>query len=307
MEDCTGVTIEGVATINSGSWSQHYMRCRELTLRNVDLTCTRPGRNNDGLDITGCENVLIEGCVVASDDDCIVIKSFAAREMNRNVVARNNIVYAYASGFKLGTETRSVYESIVCDGLQAFGGTTLGLYSVDGANTRDVRVENVFARASRCVLGIALGARLREGYFAEGEERVAGSLEDVIVRNVDAQVEALPYRDVLQAHGIGGAEMAHQLTVRPLATSFVSGLPEKPIRNVLLEDIRISHPGGGTAAEARVEVPERPEAYPAAGMFGPLPAWGLYLRHAEGVTLRDVEFDLRGTDARPAMVDETRD
>jgi hypothetical protein len=307
MEDCTGVTVEGVATINSGSWSQHYVRCRELTLRNVDLTCTRPGRNNDGLDITGCENVLIEGCVVASDDDCIVIKSFAAREMNRNVVARNNIVYAYASGFKLGTETRSIYEGIVCDGLQAFGGTTLGLYSVDGANTRGVRVENVFARASRCVLGVALGARLREGYFAEGEERVAGSLEDVIVRNVDARVEALPYRDVLQAHGIAGAEMAHQLTVRPLATSFVSGLPETPIRNVLLEDIRISHPGGGTEEEARVAVPERPEAYPAAGMFGPLPAWGLYLRHAEGVTLRDVEFDLRGTDARPAMVDETRD
>jgi hypothetical protein len=69
----------------------------------------------------------------------------------------------------------------------------------------------------------------------------------------------------------------------------------------------ISHPGEGTAAEARVAVPERPEAYPAAGMFGPLPAWGLYLRHAEGVTLRDVESDLRGTDARPAMVDETRD
>lgn len=305
MEDCTGVTVEGVATVNSGSWSQHYMRCRDLTLRNVDLTCTRPGRNNDGFDITGCEKVLIEGCVVASDDDCIVIKSFAAREMNRNVVARNNIVYAYASGFKLGTETRSIYEDIVCDGLQAFGGTTLGLYSVDGANTSGVRVENVFARASRCVLGIALGARLREGYFAEGEERVVGSLEDVIVRNVDARVEELPYRDVLQAHGIAGAEMAHQLTVRPLATSFVSGLPEAPIRNVLLEEIRISHPGGGSEEAAGVEVPERPEAYPAAGMFGPLPAWGLYLRHAEGVTLREVESEMRGTDARPAVVDET--
>ncbi len=302
MQNCSGVTIEGIATTNSGSWTQHYVRCRDLTLRNIRLTCVRPGRNNDGFDISGCEDVLIEGCVVASDDDCIVIKSMAAEQQNRNIRAVGNIVYAYASGFKLGTETRSIYDGIVCDGLQAFGGTTLGLYTVDGANTSGVRIENVRARASRCVLGMRLGARLREGYFAAGEERVVGSLEGVVIRGLDAEMAGVPYRDVLQAHGIEGAEMAHQLIVRRLETSFISGLPEHPVRDVLLEDVRLSCPGGGTEEQAQAEARERPEAYPAAGMFGPLPAWGLYLRAAEGVTLRDVRLELRGADARPPLV-----
>ena len=43
-------------------------------------------------------------------------------------------------------------------------------------------------------------------------------------------------------------------------------------------------------------------------MFGPLPAHGLYVRHAEGVTLRNVRLRVGAADARPAAVfDEVRD
>jgi len=301
MDRCSDVTIEGIATTNSGSWTQHYVRCTNLTLRNIRVNSVRPGRNNDGLDFTGCQDVLIEGCTVVSDDDCIVIKSTNAEHANRNIRAVNNIVYAYASGFKLGTETRSTFEHIVCDNLQVYGGTTLGLYSVDGADISDLRISNVHAEASRCALGMRLGARLRAAYFGEGEERVPGLLEDVVVRDLDIEMAVVPWRDVLLSHGIENAELAHQLRVRPVETSFICGLSEHPIRNVLLESIRIAHPGGGTEEQVMMEVPERPDAYPAAGMFGTLPAWGLYLRHAEAVTLRDVRLELRGPDARPPL------
>ncbi|MGH8310643.1 MAG: hypothetical protein ACRETX_12730, partial [Steroidobacteraceae bacterium] len=41
---------------------------------------------------------------------------------------------------------------------------------------------------------------------------------------------------------------------------------------------------------------------PHAPMFGPLPAHGLYVRHAEGLTLRNVRLRVAGRDARPAGV-----
>jgi alpha-tubulin suppressor-like RCC1 family protein len=302
MQNCNNVTIEGIATTNSGSWTQHYIRVIGLTLRNIRLNSVRPGRNNDGLDFTGCEEVLIEGCVVASDDDCIVIKSTRAAEVNRNIRALNNIVYAYASGYKLGTETRSVFDNMVCDGLQAFGGTTLGLYTVDGSETRGVHVSNVRGEAARCALGLRLGARLRPNYFAEGEALVPGVLEDVTVRDVEVTLNAVPWREVLLAHGVENAEWAHQLTVRPVEPSFISGLPDKPIRGVLVEDFSLSHPGGGTEDEALIEVPERLDAYPSARMFGALPAWGLFLRHAEDVVLRNIALEVRSADGRPPLV-----
>ena len=37
-------------------------------------------------------------------------------------------------------------------------------------------------------------------------------------------------------------------------------------------------------------------------MFGTLPAYGFYLRHARGVTLDNVRLRYEGTDARPALV-----
>ena len=37
-------------------------------------------------------------------------------------------------------------------------------------------------------------------------------------------------------------------------------------------------------------------------MFGVLPAYGFYIRHAHGVTLRNVGARLQGSDARSALV-----
>jgi hypothetical protein len=45
-----------------------------------------------------------------------------------------------------------------------------------------------------------------------------------------------------------------------------------------------------------------PDKYPQAGMFGILPAYGFYARHAEGLTLTNVQVRCDNADARPAMV-----
>ena len=37
-------------------------------------------------------------------------------------------------------------------------------------------------------------------------------------------------------------------------------------------------------------------------MFGPLPAYGLYCRHVEGLTLRDIQLNTRKPDMRHAVV-----
>jgi len=50
------------------------------------------------------------------------------------------------------------------------------------------------------------------------------------------------------------------------------------------------------------DVPERETAYPEASMFGLLPAYGFYIRHARGIELDNVEIRLVEPDERPAIV-----
>jgi hypothetical protein len=69
---------------------------------------------------------------------------------------------------------------------------------------------------------------------------------------------------------------------------------------VTLERVRAEMIGGGSHDGGAV--PELPDAYPQNTMFGALPACGLYARHVEGLTMRDVDFRARTPDTRETIV-----
>ena len=86
----------------------------------------------------------------------------------------------------------------------------------------------------------------------------------------------------------------------------IAGLPGHAIEHLTLENLRLEFDGGGKKRET--EVPELPDKYPEFKMFGELPAYGLYFRHARGVRLRNIELSTATPDARPPMVfDDAKD
>ncbi len=50
------------------------------------------------------------------------------------------------------------------------------------------------------------------------------------------------------------------------------------------------------------DVPEQASKYPEFSMFGELPSWGFYVRHARGITFRNIHLRLQDSDFRPAFV-----
>jgi hypothetical protein len=81
----------------------------------------------------------------------------------------------------------------------------------------------------------------------------------------------------------------------------ITGLPGHPVENVTLSNIKIGTSGGDTGS-VPAEIPEQPEKYPESAMFGPLPAYGFYCRHVDGLTFRDVDLSFAQPDRRPALV-----
>ena len=82
----------------------------------------------------------------------------------------------------------------------------------------------------------------------------------------------------------------------------IAGLPGFPVENVTLSNVRLRFRGGGTAEDAAREIPEHPEAYPEFNMFGVLPAYGFFVRHAKNVRFHNLDLSFEEEDVRPALV-----
>ena len=90
--------------------------------------------------------------------------------------------------------------------------------------------------------------------------------------------------------------------------SSITGIPGQAVEKVTLENIEINYPGRGNNGLANMplsrldKVPENEETYPEFSMFGELPAWGLYVRHMDGLTIKNIRFTIKEPDYRPVLV-----
>ena len=82
----------------------------------------------------------------------------------------------------------------------------------------------------------------------------------------------------------------------------IAGIPEHYVENVVLENIHISYPGGGSTENALEIVPDDIARYPEQFFFGILPAWGAYIRHARNIEFRNVTMTTRGSDKRQKII-----
>ncbi len=88
------------------------------------------------------------------------------------------------------------------------------------------------------------------------------------------------------------------------------GIPGAVIRNVTAANVRIRVSRAAQGPASMEDAPEKAAENPDSTMFGELPAFGICLRHAAGVTLRDIHLEGSEGDMRPALaaddVDELR-
>ena len=270
------VTVRDVTLKDSAMWVQHYLACDGLSVEGLRVE-SRCNANNDGLDIDGCQRVRVAHCDIRSGDDAIVLKSTLDRPC-RDVVISNCVLSSDCNAFKIGTESNGGFEDIILSNCSIYDTRLAGLAleMVDGGSLERVTISDVTMRNVRGAVFIRLGNRARP--FKSGAARPGmGRLRQVRISNVQAD----------GADSIGCS---------------ITGLPEQAVEDISLDNISISFSGGGLARDAQAKLPERPEQYPEYGMFGRLPAYGFYCRHARGLRLKDMRLELRALDARPALV-----
>jgi polygalacturonase len=295
FHNCRRVKVTGVTVRNSSCWVQNYIDCEDLAIDHIRVESTAYW-NNDGIDIYDCKRVRIANVDINAADDGICLKSGKAAGGCEDVEVVNCRVRSSASAFKCGTSSGTAFQKIRVHGLQVYDTyrSAIALETVDGAVLRDVRIEDVRATNTGNAIFLRIGRR--------NDAAPPGRLEDVVIRDVRVEV---PAGKPDEGYEIAGPPLRHPHNTFPAS---IVGLPGHPVRNVVLEDMEIVYPGGNQPDVPRVAVPELgrvPElesAYPEFSMFGELPAWAFYVRHAEGLEFRNVRVRLQSADYRPACV-----
>lgn len=105
---------------------------------------------------------------------------------------------------------------------------------------------------------------------------------------------------------IGDVSFSNIVALEAARPWSLDGLPGYPIRRVTIANVDLQEIGGNRFDD--VAVPELPQAYPQGEMFGPLPAYALYARHVDGLTVNNWRDRWERADLRPAaLFDDVRD
>ena len=75
-----------------------------------------------------------------------------------------------------------------------------------------------------------------------------------------------------------------------------------PVKNIKLTDMILEFEGGVETHAGPAEVPELEDLYPESTMFGVLPAYAFFIRHAINIDLLNISASTLHTDARKAIL-----
>ena len=291
---CDDVCINGGEYRSSANWGLSFDLCSHMVLTGLKVH-NRAYWNNDGIDITDCQHVRITGCNINSADDGICLKSYHTESANQDIVIDNCNIISSASAVKFGTASWGGFKNIEIGNIRVKDTfrSAIAIESVDGAMIDSVYVHDIHAENTGNAIFVRLGQRA-------GKQK--GSIDHVVIRNLYCQV---PFGKPDEAYDLRGPGI--DAIHNPIPSS-ITGIPTNLIGSVTLENITIQYPGRATKGHAYIplwrvkDVPEQITKYPEYSMFGELPAYGFYLRHAKNITMKNVKLLLEESDYRPAIV-----
>jgi polygalacturonase len=225
FEGCRRVRIQGVTLLNSPMFQCALSRCEDVTIDGVSVFAPNlplnHAYNTDGIDPIGCRRVLITHCYIDTGDDCIALKASAEAGPVSDVLI-TDCQFRNGHGCSIGSGTSPGVRNVTVRRC-TFETTETGVH-IKTARDRGGVVENLFCTdlvMKRVPFPIALSCYYPGNLAPQPNQRIEAApvtkttpvVRDITVRNLTAELAA--------------------------EAGQILGLPEMPIENLRLENIRI--------------------------------------------------------------------
>ncbi len=153
VKNAENTALSGITVRQSPSWCVHFIYSDGIEISNIKIHTKFDENgsaygivNGDGIDIDSCKNVRIHDCEIASQDDCIAIKSGKDEEGRKIGIPTENVeiydcAFRYGFGVAMGSEVSGGVRNVSvhdCD-----FDNTYSVASVKSPRGRGAVIENV--------------------------------------------------------------------------------------------------------------------------------------------------------------------
>ena len=204
INQCENVLIEGIVLTECRHWSCTSTASNKVTYNNLKIVSENDW--DDGIDIVGSTNVLVNNCFIRTKDDCIAIKSgvnyftdFNISINVYNVTVQNSVMWngAWGNALEIGFETRSdTIKNVTfknCDLIHVEGPEgTFTIHNGDRAVVKNVLYEDIRVEDSR---GWLIDFKILKSVYSKDTER--GKIEDIHFKNITVEGDIFPYSQIL--------------------------------------------------------------------------------------------------------------
>jgi polygalacturonase len=273
INGCKNFTVHGLAAGNSASWHYHPFFSKNVNFYDIRVTADRASPNTDGCNPESCDGVKIIGAAFSTGDDCIAVKSGKAymgakyRTPCKNITVRNCLMRFGHGGVTLGSEMSGGIKNLDVSrcffsqtdrGLRIKTRRGRGKYGIiDNVKFESVRMENVL---TPLVVNMF--------YCCDAD----GLTEYVQSRGKRPADDGAPYLGRFRFKDMDCTDCEY-------AAGFFCGLPERPVKEISIENARFSMKG-----DAGSGVPAM------ASFIGEHSKAGLLFTNVETVKLKNVTF-----------------
>lgn len=265
LKRCRDVTLRDLRILNAPNYTVSLLGTDDVDISGLTIL----NGYADGIDPDSCRNVRISNCHVETVDDAICLKtsfSLGERRACEDITVTNCSMLTRCNAFKIGTETGGDVRRVSVRNCAAKGGmrrspalSGVSIESVDGANIEDVTIENVAMSDVRAPFFIRLGNRGRDQ-----KTPTPGTLRNVHLRNISAE--------------------------RASVACSIAGIFGHCVEDVSISNVQMQFYGGNPMQPSDVPVSELEDHYPESVMWGPLPAYAIFCRHARGVVFEQMNI-----------------
>lgn len=273
LNQCKDINVQGITVKNSPSWNIHPYFSENLGFYDLKIISPKVSPNTDGLNPESCKNVDIVGVFFSVGDDCIAIKSGKIymgakyKTPSENLKIRKCRMQDGHGAIVIGSEMAGGVKELLVEDCE-FKRTDRGLrIKTRRGRGKDAIVDDVtFNRID--MDHVMTPVVINSFYFcdSDGHSEYVQSKEALPVDERTPELGKFLFKDI-------------KATNCHVAASYLYGLPEKKIKEVVFENVDISF-----AEEKESGVPAMMDGVEA------MTGLGLFAKNIEKLELINVEI-----------------